>query len=117
MDAQAAARCSGRDIIEPGAMPITPVYLRDHLKDLVEQGLAEVGDHSYGTPSVRHWAPSGRLVVGKYCSVAEEVVILLGGNHRIDWVTTYPFNGIEAWPAAHALKGHPATRGDVIHRK
>ena len=40
---------------------------------------------------------------------------MLGGNHRIDWVTTYPFG--------HKLKdifntfngiGHPSTKGDVI---
>lgn len=95
-------------------MPITPTYLRDHLRDLVDQGQAEIGDHSYGNPSVRHWPPSGRLVFGKYCSVAEEVVILLGGNHRTDWITTYPFNEIEVWPTAHSIIGHPATRGDVV---
>ncbi len=37
---------------------------------------------------------------------------MLGGNHRVDWVTTYPFNVLEA--SARHIKGHPHTRGDVI---
>ena len=36
---------------------------------------------------------SGRkLTIGRYCSIADKVEILLGGNHRIDWGTTYPFS-------------------------
>ena len=34
------------------------------------------------------------LVIGKFCSVASNVTIFLGGNHRTDWVTTYPFGYI-----------------------
>jgi acetyltransferase-like isoleucine patch superfamily enzyme len=73
------------------------------------------GRHSYGTPNV-HWGSSGaRLVVGNFCSIASNVNIYLGGNHRTDWVTTYPFGHIH-----HNIfnnfngMGHPSTKGDVI---
>jgi Bacterial transferase hexapeptide (six repeats) len=36
-----------------------------------------------------------------------------GGNHRPDFVTTYPFSAIADWPEAANIEGHPATKGDV----
>jgi acetyltransferase-like isoleucine patch superfamily enzyme len=32
------------------------------------------------------------LKIGKFCSIAQSVTVLLGGGHRPDWVTTYPFS-------------------------
>ena len=37
---------------------------------------------------------NAKLIVGNFCSIADNVVIYLGGNHRTDWVTTYPFGYI-----------------------
>ena len=38
---------------------------------------------------------------------------MTGGEHRVDWVTTYPFSAI--WPAvAGHIPGHPKTKGNVI---
>jgi acetyltransferase-like isoleucine patch superfamily enzyme len=37
---------------------------------------------------------------------------MLGGNHRVDWVTTYPFNVL--FPEGRSFKGHPHSKGDVI---
>jgi acetyltransferase-like isoleucine patch superfamily enzyme len=59
------------------------------------------------------WREPGRLVIGKYCSFAEQVTIFLGGNHRSDFVTTYPFSAIKYWPEAEQIEGH-APKGDVI---
>ena len=73
------------------------------------------GKYTYGTPNIC-WSNSGaKLVVGNFCSIAANVNIYLGGNHRTDWVTTFPFG--------HSNKnefnifngeGHPSTKGDVI---
>jgi len=41
-------------------------------------------------PLIRLHHQRNRVVIGKYCSVAEGVVIFAGGNHPIDYVTTYP---------------------------
>jgi virginiamycin A acetyltransferase len=72
----------------------------------------QVGVWSYGNPQVLSWHEGAQLRVGKYCSVAEGVTILLGGGHRTDWVTTYPFSAL--WPAGKGIPGHPQTKGDVI---
>jgi acetyltransferase-like isoleucine patch superfamily enzyme len=71
-----------------------------------------IGDHSYGRPKVR-FADSGRqLTIGRFCSIADKVEILLGGNHRTDWTSTYPFGAFpEAWPGAG--QDYHASHGDV----
>ena len=89
-------------------------YTRDNLAQIISEGLAEVGDHTYGNPTVRWWGEKARLRIGPYCSIADGVTIFLGGNHRTDWVSTYPFSHIPQDPwGALAIQGHPATRGDV----
>ena len=74
----------------------------------------EVGDHSYGAPTLRWWGEGARLRIGKFCSIARDVTIYLGGNHRTDWITTYPFSVMSPWRRWTRQDGHPATRGDVI---
>lgn len=71
-----------------------------------------VGRGTYGEPEVRHWGEPATLKVGAFCSIAVDVTILLGGNHRIDWITTYPFPFFRK--SAKHITGHPATKGDVI---
>lgn len=74
------------------------------------------GKYTYGSPRIHKWDTNdGNLIIGKFCSIAGNVNIFLGGNHRTDWVTTFPFGHIHQ----HIFntfdgKGHPATKGDVI---
>lgn len=71
------------------------------------------GRYTYGAPQVIvHEGDTGHLSVGAYCSIALEVQIALGGEHRTDWVSTYPFRALNGLPGAYE-DGHPATRGDV----
>lgn len=71
------------------------------------------GKWSYGSPEALSWGEGYRAQIGKYCSIARGVEILLGGDHCVNWVTTYPFSA--RWPqhAAH-LTGHPRSKGHVI---
>ena len=73
----------------------------------------QIGEGTYGKPAVISWGGQGSyLKIGKYCSIAPDVVIMLGGEHRWNWISTYPFNKVFK-EAAH-LKGHPHTKGDVV---
>lgn len=72
----------------------------------------EYGLGTYGLPEVRDWNEGSTLKIGAYCSIAEEVKILLGGHHRADWVTTFPFPAFIS-EAAH-IKSYNGTHGDVI---
>ena len=73
---------------------------------------ATIGEFSYGTPDIKHWGEDSTLTIGKFCSIAEQVTILVGGEHRTEWLTTYPFNSLVPEYASH--RGHPKTKGDVV---
>lgn len=90
---------------------------RLHLAKLVSRrpGQFTVGAYTYGRPKVRFPESGARLVIGRYGSIAEQVEILLGGNHRLEWATTYPFPALpRLWPQAAGMTGHDTTRGDVV---
>jgi acetyltransferase-like isoleucine patch superfamily enzyme len=46
--------------------------------------------------------------IGNYCSIAENVKFFVDGNHRMDYASTYPFNGGNGYG-----KGSPAVGNDV----
>lgn len=89
------------------------IYTRDKLQNWIDQGIVEVGEYTYGLPTILHWGEPTKLFIGKYCSIAKAVVIFLGGNHRTDWITTYPFSHLPGWPEAEGIPGHPASKGNV----
>jgi virginiamycin A acetyltransferase len=70
-----------------------------------------IGKYSFGYPKVKTWGENATLKIGNFCSIAPGVNIVLGGEHRVDWVTTYPFNAILR--EYRHIKGHPATKGDI----
>ncbi len=72
----------------------------------------DIGKWSYGSPKIRSWGEGASLRIGAFCSIADGVKIYLGGEHRMDWVTTFPFSVL--WESARGIEGHPATKGDVI---
>ena len=75
-----------------------------------------VGRFSYGFANltIKQWGEGASLDIGSFCSMAC-ATILLGGNHRTDWMTTYPFGHIYADILGGTdIKGHPSTRGDVV---
>ena len=84
---------------------------RRHTKDHPEYAGHAIGDHTYGTPQILSWGEGASLRIGKFCSIAQDVVILLGGEHRTDWVSTYPFNMF--FDDVRKVPGHPKTKGDV----
>ncbi len=69
-----------------------------------------IGSFTYGIPKV-YFHGSNKLNIGKYCSISSKVVIFLGGEHRTDFVSTFPFNQFS--PSHRYLEGHPASRGNV----
>ena len=77
-------------------------YANDYIK---------VGDFTYGVPVIKSWNDETHLTIGKFCSIAENVTFMLGGEHKTNWVTTYPFNALMS-TFSH-IKGHPATKGDI----
>lgn len=69
-----------------------------------------VGRFTYGTPALKLWRDDERVEIGAFCSIADGVTLFGGGEHNIDWVTTYPLRIALGDPMAGA-DGHPATKG------
>lgn len=90
--------------------PSLPFFTKDLFKD--KKFL--IGDYTYGKPTILFENSEANLRIGKFCSIADNVTIFLGGNHRMDWISTYPFNVLNnEFPEAVNIKGHPATKGNV----
>ena len=75
------------------------------------------GKYTYGIPKIHFYEndATAKLSVGNFCSIAQNVNIYLGGNHRTDWVSTYPFGHIhqDIFDRFDG-SGHPSTKGDVV---
>jgi acetyltransferase-like isoleucine patch superfamily enzyme len=92
------------------------IYVREVLKGVY----FEIGEYTYcnAIPKVYKY-PGRKLKIGKFGSIAEEVTIWLGENHRSDWVTTYPFlSRSHDWPEAKHLINRKdfqlLSKGDVV---
>ncbi len=77
----------------------------------------QIGDWTYGHPFVDYWRPGRKLTIGRFSSIGPEAVILLGGNHLMDTVSTYPFKewmgGDEALPTMECSRGDVTIGNDV----
>lgn len=49
------------------------------------------GEETHGVPSVEVYDDTAKLSIGRYCSIAAECKIILGGNHHTRWASTYAF--------------------------
>jgi Acetyltransferase (isoleucine patch superfamily) len=65
---------------------------RSKIKRLNKKSYIHIGENTYGIPKVHFGIDEGtELFIGKFCSIGKGCHIYLGGNHRLDWITTYPF--------------------------
>jgi acetyltransferase-like isoleucine patch superfamily enzyme len=71
-----------------------------------------VGVGTYGIPEVLEFGDDTVLRIGNYTSIAEGVRILLGGEHRTDWLTTYPFPAMI--DQVRDIKDYAPSKGDVV---
>lgn len=75
------------------------------------------GRFTYGHKKirVRTWGEGHQLRLGSFCSIANNVNVYLGGNHRVDWATTFPFGHIfKGRLGGEGIIGHPSSNGDVV---
>ncbi|MDB6048981.1 MAG: cat [Pseudomonas sp.] len=70
------------------------------------------GVGTYGIPDVVEFDNDSVLKVGSYTSIAAGVKILLGGEHRTDWLTTYPFPAMI--DEVSDILDYAPSKGDVI---
>lgn len=91
---------------------LPPASRLDERPDLTDY---EIGRYSWGHLTVPYRTAGARLSIGQFCSFAYGCMIILGGEHRTDFVSTYRF---PAYPPFNEMYGHlkhetVRARGDV----
>jgi len=99
------------DLLDWVPMPIRRRFLAHTLDIRQRYPQYAIGRGSYGKARVLNWQEGSTLTIGNFSSLADGVSIFLGGEHRIDWGSTFPFMAF--WPEAGHIKGHPTSKGDV----
>ena len=84
--------------------------LHRHFKKFSDN--VSIGDYTYGFFDVLEWDNKTKLKIGKFSSISGDVLFLLGGNHRGDFITTYPFNAL--MDSFSYIEGHPQSKGNII---
>lgn len=62
-----------------------------HAINAFDAALVSVGDWSYGGIKLYSTGDSGKLVIGRFCSIGPEVVFVMNNEHQIDGLSTFPF--------------------------
>lgn len=73
--------------------------------------IVEVGKETYGAIDVRYFGnPNEHLTIGNYCSIADDVLFLTGGNHTIDTFSQFPFDAYYNTGVKHVTP----TKGPIV---
>ena len=86
---------------------------------MIGRNIVLQGKYSYGFEymQVFAWSGTDKVRIGSFNSIAKSEY-LLGGNHRIDWLTTYPFGHLhtDRFPLGliNGTQGNPASKGDIV---
>jgi acetyltransferase-like isoleucine patch superfamily enzyme len=79
--------------------------------------ITSIGKYTYGNNNIKlhNYGDGTTLTIGSFCSIAGNINIYLGGNHRTEWITTYPFGHInqDKFNTFNGV-GHPKTNGNVV---
>lgn len=74
----------------------------------------KVGNYSYGTLVVRQYGKSDcNLSIGNFCSIAQGVIFILGGEHNSSQFTTYPLSLLSLSKESAFSKGDIVIEDDV----
>lgn len=80
------------------------------VNNIFDTKLVEVGNASYGELNIVSFGSKGKLHIGKFVSIAQEVAFILDAEHYTNHLSTYPYKvkylGIE--------KEESFGKGDII---
>ena len=73
-----------------------------------------IGIHSYTHRlDIYCWNSNVNIIIGKYCSLADNITLMGGGEHDKYWVSTYPFLKMWNMTELDHLKT-PRYKGDIV---
>lgn len=86
------------------------------IDNLIKSKELIVGDNTYGIYNLnikRYKGSYARVSIGKFCSIAENVVIITGGIHPLEWISTYPLHE-RILGSPFPIGGMPYSKGDIV---
>lgn len=99
-----------------------------YISNLPKRPNVEIGDYTYYSDNhnnpenfydhIRHHYDflGDKLIIGKFCAIAEGITFIMNGaNHRMDGITTYPFNIFgSGWEKVTPTLDQLPYKGDTI---
>jgi len=83
--------------------------------NLINEGFLSVGKFTYGIENLvikTYLGSESKVTIGSFCSIAENITIITGGIHPVNWISTYPLS--ERFASKKSMqKGMPSTKGDI----
>jgi len=89
-----------------------PIWLNAHIQD----PRITVGEYTYFDQriSLALFTPDDQIEIGKFCSLAQNVVIFAGGNHITTRTTTFPFKWLSATSEPEERYTDAANKGATV---
>lgn len=77
--------------------------------NIFDMNSVKVGKETYGAVRILNWGINQKLIIGNYCSIAQEVMFILNADHFINHLSTFPFK-------AKILSGEVegVSKGDIV---
>ena len=60
-------------------------------EDLFDPNCVSVGDYTYGGLRVLTYNQNSKLKIGRFCSIAQEVMFVLSADHYTNHISSYPY--------------------------
>lgn len=64
------------------------------LKSVIPLEMLDVGKATYGNLNIKVYDKKAKIKIGNYCSIADNVVFLVGGEHDYKRISTFPFQSL-----------------------
>lgn len=77
-------------------------------EDLFDPSCVSVGDYTYGGLRVLTYNQNSKLKIGRFCSIAQEVMFVLSADHYTDHISSYPY---KVWIMKEEQEG--VSKGDI----
>ena len=89
------------------------VRARHYVAPFLNPPRVTVGRHTYGEPLIPAFGGTAVTVeIGSFCSIAANVMLLLGAGHNTAWVSTWPIREVFGLPGQY--EQHPVCRGTIV---
>lgn len=93
----------------------SPIYTDNIFAN--HKAFKKIGKHTFGRPIITNWGETNsKITIGNFCSIGNNVNIVLAGEHATQYISTYPFTSLPTiWQETINIKNQTMySKGDVV---